>query len=218
MDVEEIEAIYKQDIEKAEKEFLEGIAKKKKVVDLEKKYFNKFKIAKKKYYKSMSAIIEKQKKYAYKKPLQKKAPDKSKAFKANTEEIRLTPYQKMRFKWDLFKFKFRLKLKKFFRAITPTFISYLFIKFRLFLKRTYNKLKEMVKSFFTFIKESILWTINSIETVTKKTYKFFTNILKNIWKIFKLMITFPFKKRKEKPSEKESKSEQEDSNSGQNKE
>jgi hypothetical protein len=207
MDVEEIETTYKQDIERLEKSFLDGISKNENIIKLEKRYHKDTHKSKEKYYKLMSQLIEKQKKDAWKKPKNSKKQEVTKIFKVTHLDLKTTNYQKFKFLLSLKSFRYKIKIKNFFHMITPVFIRYSLIKSKINFKKGLIKTKEKIKSSAVWIKDTVIGIRNSTFEGIKDAYKFIIKVLKKISAIIK----YPFKrKKKEKEENPEAKKEEEE--------
>src|SRR3989344_902412 len=107
MDLEEIDYIYKAEIEKADKEFLEGIKNKVNVKQLELKHKEKLAKAKEKYEKQFIKILKDNK---GKKSARKVAKSKkSSKFKVDDKRIGLSLVQRAKFRFKLLKFNLGVK-------------------------------------------------------------------------------------------------------------
>ena len=150
MDLEEIDFLYKKDVETAEKEFTDGIAKKKNISQLENNFKNKLQKSRDKYYSSIQDYLKNQKNS---RKITKKSPaEDNLAYKVDDKSTDLTSKEKKRLNRQLFIFKFKIQYKNFIRKFTPDYISFLFIRFKLRLKKIKMKISSLYSSIIDKIK------------------------------------------------------------------
>jgi hypothetical protein len=101
MDLDEIEEIYRKELEQAENDFLKEVANSKDSSPAEKRYKEKVKIAQNKYYVSVNSYLEKEKKN-YGKKEQKKKPEITAPFQVLPGNFELSRWEKRKLKWGLF--------------------------------------------------------------------------------------------------------------------
>lgn len=118
MDVEEIEAIYQKECDKAKEAYLVGLKSGKKRVDLENEYKIVLNKVRAKYYKDIMAAVSKDKGG---KKRDFKGGEKTKAYKVKPAQLSLTTVDSLKNKFDLFSFRMVIVLKKIFRPILKPF-------------------------------------------------------------------------------------------------
>ncbi len=196
MDFEEIEDVYKKELDNAEKGFLEERNSKKSKNDAENNYKEKLKKAREKYYSSVGDLIEKQKKQKIKTP--KKKRERVEHFISEEGRYEISIYQRLKLKSNLFLFKFRIYLKNKKRAMTPYFLSILFIKSKIKIKSIFGKINDTTAT----LKEKI----KNLAEISKE------GIKERLKKLYEKINSFPekffslFRRKKVKPEENENKS------------
>ncbi|MFH1290669.1 MAG: hypothetical protein ABIH92_04645 [Nanoarchaeota archaeon] len=171
MNLEEIEETYKKELEKIEKEFLQGIKDKKDTGEVEKDYLKKIKVVRERYYKEVTVFLEKQKKAL--KNIKKKKVKKEKVgrFKVEPGDFELSWWQKKKFSWGLRWFKVGFKTHNFRRDHTPNFVSYNWIIFRITMKKIFTKVRNAVAGFFEMLFTAIAGGYVSSKNLLKKVSK-----------------------------------------------
>ena len=165
MDLEEIETIYKKDLEKAEKEFLEGIKNSKDVNKIEEKYKKALESSRERYYNSIHFFIKEQNKEK-KKKVDKK--EKIERFKLDKRSLEISSYEKFKNKLSLFFFKIRFNLRNFRRRNIPYFLSIFNIKIKLKISKVSNKINNLILSITEGIKNAFENSRESTKEFTKK--------------------------------------------------
>jgi len=194
-ETEEIENFLKNEIEKADKEFLEKLKNakdKKDKKELEKSYGEKLKQTREKYEEKCKKYLERQKKITMrqKNKLPKKKQEKIKRFKVKKLRLELSWKENLSLKLDLIKFRLKIKTRNFFRRIMPSFlaISYLKIKFKV--KRVFSSVKKTMAEGFSKTKAKISVLLKDLVVASKN---IFLKIYPKIKKFFLLIIKFIIK-------------------------
>ncbi len=164
MDLEEIEAIYKKDLDKAEKEFLEGIKNSKDMTKIEEKYKEVLNASREKYSDSVNYFIKKQNKEK-----KKKEPKKGRAerFKLDESSLEISRYGKFKTKFGLFIFKLKFNLRNFRKRNTPHFLSILNIKTKFKFRKIFDKINNLI----SLITEKIRNTFENLRESVKEFVK-----------------------------------------------
>ena len=121
---------------------------------------------------------------------QKKVIKKGKdQFEVEHLDLALSKKQQFFINWQLFKFKFRLKLKNFFDLFIPVILKKIYYKLKLFLKIFYLDTKSFFGMFFYRINLEILTFFNKSKNKVSLIYTqikdWFSNLFKKIWAKFK---------------------------------
>lgn len=175
MEIEEIEELYTAESEKAKKEFLDGLDKKKDTKSLELNYKEHLKQAREKYFKLILECSKNNKKkldkISFAKINKKEKRGKVNVFRANTQGTDISSFERERLKSELYLFRFKLKIKKLFDRIYYPHLSLFVIRTNKSIKNLIAKLKKLTKEIFSGMKESFLKGIESINNITKKIKK-----------------------------------------------
>jgi len=184
--MEDPEEFYKEEVEKADSEFLDNLKKGKGGKDLEKKYRERAKKIRAKYDRAIKDLISKQKSKSQKpSPKEKKV----KPFKVKDFSIELSWREKLAMRFDLFSFRAKIKIKDLLEKITPGFIIIWRIRTKKFFKRNYQtiskfsekyflKKKEQIFSFFKKIKDFFIRLYVNLKAIFAKIKSLFSSIKK----------------------------------------
>jgi len=197
--MEEIENSYGKEVEILDKEFLEKIKQPgKNAAELEKEYLIKLRKATSKYEKAYVKFLKESKGIFIKEKQNPEEKKDKKVGKLKTKpfDLRTTRRAKLKKRWSLFKFKFGIKKRNFFRKITPNFLSMTYLRLRVklkwiifdikgFLGRTWAKLKGVVRKLLHGFKVLILKILSFIKKVIVKIFGLIKKILKNIFSKFR---------------------------------
>ena len=201
-DAEEIESFYEKEMENADKEFLNGLKGKKKVSP-EKAYKEKIKSIREEYEKRYEKHLQIQKneilKGKKKKPKNKK--EKTEVLKIESVSLKLTRIERLKMKYEFFKFKFKLRRKNFFRRITPKSLLIGFLKNRMAVKRAVSSTKEAAKKTFAKIKETTISVLKKIGAIIKQIYSKVKKVASSVYEKVKKKIKFKRKGEKEQQTE-----------------
>ncbi len=197
MDLEEIETIYKKDIDKAEKEFLEGIKNSKDMGKIEKRYKETLNVSREKYYNLVSSFIKKQSKENRKKENKK---DSTERFKLDESSLEISRYGKFKAKFGLFIFKLKFNLRNFKRRNVPHFLSILNIKIKFKLRKIYDKINNLI----SLITEKLRNTLDNLRESIKE---FIKKLMEKTKDLPEKGLSL-FKRKKNKKTEEENKDEE----------
>src|SRR3989339_684582 len=149
-------------------------------------------IIEKEYHVRLNELIQKYKKDIenFVKKNQQKVIKKGKdQFEVEHLDLALSKKQQFFINWQLFKFKFRLKLKNFFDLFIPVILKKIYYKLKLFLKIFYLDTKSFFGMFFYRINLEILTFFNKFKNKVSLIYtqikNWFNNLFKKIWIKFK---------------------------------
>src|SRR3989339_610890 len=106
-------------------------------------------------------------------------------FEVEHLDLALSKKQQFFINWQLFKFKFRLKLKNFFDLFIPVILKKIYYKLKLFLKIFYLDTKSFFGMFFYRINLEILTFFNKFKNKVSLIYTQIKNWFKKIWIKFK---------------------------------
>jgi hypothetical protein len=203
MEIEEIEEFYKKEFESLDRQFLEGLKKGENKKLLEQHYKQRLGEIKKKYeedskkfFKNHNVLGEKSKKEEN----NEKKEKKNERFVVEPLNLKLSAKEKFSSKWDLFKFRFRIKYKNLMHKITPNFLIVFKIRTRNSLRKFSNHTRETLSRMASGFKNGF----SSFAKITKSLLtKLLTLIFKGITKLFiKIFRIFKKKKKVEKKDEK----------------
>lgn len=186
--MEDPEEFYKSEIEKADKEFLDGLKGNQDRAESEKKYRDKLKNILEKYEKLFNKYLENQKKQIIetekKKGTKKRVREKQEKFEVKSLDLKLSWKEKLRFKIDLFKFKTRIKMKDFLEDNVPFSFIFFYVKtklsFRSYMMRFSNYISLLSSNFTSWI----LKIFEKIKSYSKKAYLLVKGIFVKVYKIF----------------------------------
>jgi len=121
---------------------------------------------------------------------QKKVIKKGKdQFEVEHLDLALSKKQQFFINWQLFKFRFKLKLKNLFDLFIPVILKKIYYKLKLFLKIFYLDTKSFFGMFFYRINLEILTSFNKFKNKVSLIYTqikdWFNNLFKKIWIKFK---------------------------------
>jgi len=173
---EEIDDFLEKEIEKLDKEFLsnlKNLQKGQSEKEVEKNYKIKLAETKKHYQDLYKTYLEEQKRRTKIETEKKKNPrkkkDRIKRFRVKKVKLKLSFRQKLHFKYDLFKFKSKIRLKNFFRKITPHFLKIIYIRIKLKTIRTFIKIKDLIINLILKLKRFFLLSMKKKKKGTIKT-------------------------------------------------
>lgn len=160
--IEEIEDFYKKETEKIDKEFLNKLSKasnKNEKSNIEIEYKIKTKALREGYEKKISDYLKEQKQ-AIKEQETKKINKKTKKedfkkFEVKKLDLSDTWKDKLRFKWELFKFKHRINSKNFRDAHMPEFMKIFIIKLKISIRNILSLISRIISDLFSSIKRLI---------------------------------------------------------------
>ncbi len=141
MDLDEIEDVYKRELEDAEKDFLQATAEKKDANGAEEKYRSRIRAAREKYYKTIKIYLEKEKSSREKKGKKEKT-EENKQFKVEPGKFELSWWEKQKIKWGLIFFKAHFKTRNKARKNTPRAVSYEYYSLRLSLRKFFGTIAD----------------------------------------------------------------------------
>lgn len=167
-DAEEIEHFYEKETENLDREFLKNIKDSKDKKRLKEEYEERLSALRLEYEKRYGEYLRYYKKGPSKKVNKKGEKEKSKQFKVTPLKLKQTKKERASLKYDLFKFRLKIKVKNIFRAITPRFLRILFIKTRMIMKRDFLTAKNFFKKEILRIKEKIVSKAKSAGSSAKK--------------------------------------------------
>jgi len=121
-DAEEIEIFYEKETENLDKEFLKNIKDSKDKKKMHKEYEEKLSALREEYKRRYEKYLSYQKKIISKKPPAKEGKEKVGQFKVTPLKLEQTKKERFDLKYNLFKFRLKIKIKNIFRAITPRFL------------------------------------------------------------------------------------------------
>ncbi len=198
--IEEIEDFYKKEAEKIDKEFLNKLSKainKNEKSNIEIEYKIKTKTLREKYGGKISGYLIEQKQ-AIKEQETKKAAKKPKRedfkkFEVKKLDLNKTWKDKLKFKWELFKFKHRINSKNFRDSHTPESMKISIIKLRIsfgnfasliskFTLDLLSSIKELIFNILIKLKDSGLFIFAkskiSIKWLMPKIFLIFSKVIK----------------------------------------
>ena len=170
MNIEEAEDIYRQELESAEKEFVEGFKSKGDVRELEKIYKSKLKASREKYYNLISGELKK-KDFKSKSKKFRSKEKKQKPFEVEEGNFELGLFQKLRYKSGLRGFKFWFGIRNFLRKKTPDIVFYSYFKLKLKTKRFLSMISNLFEKFVKKIEEIFRVAFEKTKSGLKKVYK-----------------------------------------------
>jgi hypothetical protein len=171
VNIEEIEDSFKRDIEKIDKDFVENISNKK-GQDLEKDYRKKLMLIRQKYEKEYSRAMGEQRNIILKNKNNKK-DKKEKIIRENKKkEIETKPNNK----YEMFKFKARIRVKDFIYKKPQIYLIIVYIKLKLNLKKDSEFLQKIYNNILTKIKLSI----NNLIKKSKEKIDIVINLVKKL--------------------------------------
>ncbi|RMD66654.1 hypothetical protein D6817_03630, partial [Candidatus Pacearchaeota archaeon] len=135
MDLEEIEANYQRAIEKADENFLANLREGKSRKEAEQLYKKELAQARENYARELANFLKKTSFYQPKNNKTKGKEEKVKPLRVVPANLELSATERFKYKYELFKFRTRIKLKNFARSITPAWAVYYRIKLRLSIAR-----------------------------------------------------------------------------------
>lgn len=199
----DIENIYKKEVEKLDKEFINNIKgqnDKKKILKLENDYKEDLLKIKARYEKSYNNFLKKHKSNLFESEKEKKEKKKGKKKKFIIEKIslKLTRWERFKISWAGFKFRFKIKFKNFKRKITPLFITRFLIRFKFKRKRFYYVVKQTIIKTFEKLKESTISLLKKLKKLSIKTYNYIIKISKKVLMWIKKILSKFSKKKDEK--------------------
>jgi hypothetical protein len=212
--IEDIEDFYKKGAEKLDKEFLEKFSKtksKKERADLELDYKEKTGSLGEEYNKKIVNYLKEQKnvlKEIEKKKSKNIKKEIVKVFVEKKIDLRDSWKDKMRFKWELFKFRNNIKSKNFRESHIPEFLKIMMIKLKLDFRDFKGLLSGVVSNLFLGTKKMILNLVN----YTKETGLFIFGKMKSSFNWISKKISLIFSKifkNKEKDEKKEKRPDEE---------
>jgi len=203
-DAEEIESYYEKEVEKADKEFLKIIneAQNKNAKEIEKNYLEKLNSIKEEYKKKYHKYLGQQKTISNKDKKPKKKKEKTKTFKVERANLKLTNKEKLILKWGLLSFKLRIKRKNLYRKVVPKKIRVSVFISKIKLKRFFKSLIAWVNESFFDLKNKSAEKLENIKKTSKETYKKITQAIKSI--LSKILKKLPRKKEEESKESKKS--------------
>jgi len=186
-DAEEIEAFYEKEMENADREFLNNIKRTKNKKDSENLYKENIKSIRKEYERKYERYLKDQKNAILKerRKVPKNNEEKTAAFRAEGIDLKLTKKERLELRYDLFKFRFKIKIKNFLNKITPRFLLILYLKTRMISKRSYSSTREAIEKTFTKIKEAI---ISGLKKTGEKIKQVYSKIKKAVSSVFQKVI------------------------------
>jgi len=194
-DAEEIEGFYEKEMERLDKEFLENIKKTKDKRSLKKEYKANLLTLRSEYEKKYERYLQTQKRRKEEKP-KKKKKEKKEIFRVTPLNFRKTRKERFQIRYEPLWFRFKIKIKNFFRKITPTFLLVFYLKLKLHVKRGLQFTKESIKRILSKAKENIISEAKKTGETAKKTYVKIKNFLGSILK--KIISKIKPKKKEDK--------------------
>ncbi|MBD3253217.1 hypothetical protein GF386_05775 [Candidatus Pacearchaeota archaeon] len=191
--IDEIENSYKKTIENLDKEFLERIKTENKR-ELENYYKKKLNEAKTEYEEEYKKFLEKKKKPEKEKKRKRKG--KKSKLEIKSLKLKISRKERIRLKWDLLKFRLKIKIKDLEHKLIPDFLITIYIKNKLMAKRLWNSFKRFISKTIENFKDSFKLLLKSLKTISIKTFLFSKKIIKNLIK--KTSGIFKKKKKQEK--------------------
>lgn len=182
MDLEEIEEVYRRELEEIEKEFLKAIADKKNAKGAENTYKSKIKAARDRYYKLINDNLEKEKKNYGRKGRKKEGFD-VKPFKVEPGNFELSWWQKKKLEWNLWFFKKHFHTRNKVREKTPKFVSYHYYKWRLLLKRFYGNVREGLSRAYSGLVSMLQHNYGRLKDLVKKILKYLSGVPEKVVKL-----------------------------------
>ncbi|MGV8152532.1 MAG: hypothetical protein ACP5OG_05615 [Candidatus Nanoarchaeia archaeon] len=195
--MEDLEEVYKREIEEADKYFLES-KKNKLEGDLEAQYKEKLKLIREKYKKDLLYALESSKNKKQKKS-KGKMPEKISPYKVLPLDMSTSRLERIRQKLTIFKFIFNLRLKNFITAVTPDSFLIFTLKTKITIKRIWTNASEAIRR---SMNNSINNTIKTKETLASYLIKAYSKS-KEIFSVTlkKISRVFSFKKKQEDKNE-----------------
>ena len=183
--IDEIEDFLKRETEKTDKEFLEklkNIKNKQEKKESERNYKEKLKQSREKYEEKYKRYLErwKKSKKVKNKPLMKR--EKTERYKVKRIDLKLSQKENLNFKWDLFKFKFKIKTGDFFQKIIPSFLIIFYLKTKIKIKRIFSSVKKFIEKSFSRTKNKLLDFIKNLAEKIKKLFLFIIQVINKIKK------------------------------------
>ncbi len=202
-DAEEIESFYEKEMENADREFLNGIKGGKKERNPESSYKEKIKLIRKEYERKYERYLKLQKneilKGREKVPNNKK--EKTEVFRVECVNLKRTKRERLTLRYNLFKFKFKLKRNNLFRRITPRFLLILSIKTKMAAKRAVSSAKRAIEKTLTKIKEAVISRFNKTVEKIKKICSKIKKVVSSAYQKVRKKISFKRKGEEDKKTE-----------------
>lgn len=186
-ELDQIEEAYSSKLEKVDTEFLEKLknANKSERSEIEEGLKEKLSQLQKEYEKKVSVFLKKHKSFGDEKDedkIKKESEktkdglDMSKPFNPKGVNLGLGAREIIKEKWALFKFKERIKVKRLWEKFVPNFLKVFFIKVNFFLKALWNKSRDMISNFLSWVLGGISNLWKSIKEFLKKVVSFFEKV------------------------------------------
>jgi hypothetical protein len=186
--MEEIEEFYKEEIEKADSEYLKKLENKLERKQAEEDYREKLKKIREQYSKKYKGYFLEERKKIRKKEL-KKSKDNFKRLKVEKFDFSFNFTERLRIKKAIETFRLKRKLRKFFYKITPEKLIYVSIKFRKKQKRFFDWVRKVSEKTFERLKEKTIRLFELVIGLSKKILNKTTGIIKKvlgiIWEVKK---------------------------------
>jgi hypothetical protein len=186
-DIEDIENFYEREIEKADKEFLSGLKQKKDNKDKEKRYKESLKNIQEQYKKKYERYLSAQKE-GLSKNKKHPGPKEGKKEKLKTKSIdfkKLDKEEKKRLNKEIFKFKTRLKMHKFYRKATPKFLIITYLKIKFKIRNCSHELSLFASDMNSKVKEGMIISGSKVKGISKGASSWINNITYSVRKKFK---------------------------------
>lgn len=189
---DEIEMHYEKEMEKIDKDFLNNKITSKSKKSRQDLYKERLKAIREEYEKRYLKYLDGQKKILLKNK-EKKAPkikEKQALFQVKKINLKTSWSQVQKNKYEIFRFKLKIRLRKFFHSIIPKSLIIKHLKLRLLFKRISKELKEKIyKGIQSFKQGAINLFKASFEKISKifsKLTSIFSAAIKKISSIVKL--------------------------------
>jgi hypothetical protein len=195
---EEIEDFYKKEMEKLDQEFLDSFKKNLEIEKIKSQYETKLIKLKEEYEKRYSKYLEEQKKDFIKqrgKKIQEKK-EKKESFNVERLNLELTKKEKFQLRYDMFRFRSRIKLSNILRRFIPNLFLINFIRIKLWIKRVLKSSRKYIQNFTIDSKKLAL----NLFDVALKSVKYIYILIKRILSSVLFYLLYPFRlfKKKEK--------------------
>jgi len=157
--IDEIEDFYKRESEKIDNGFLNRLPKSKEKNSIESEYKIKTKTLRQEYEKKINdylkeqkhALTEQEKNRINKKPKK----EDSERFEAKKLDLTDTWRDRLKYKWELFKFKHRINSKNFKNKHMPEFAKIFIIKSGIFIRNLFSQISGFMSYLFSSISKLI---------------------------------------------------------------